>query len=104
MTKRSTSKLEPIDPKIERIFCSFRILVQNKIAIVKEKPMEEQLGINAPVGANIRAGVSARAIQNASRSLMGYAQPSLAGIKSCITRSTIQAENFVLKPSYIIMI
>ena len=81
-------------------------LVQDKIATIKEEPVEEQLGVNAPTRAGIRTGVGARAeaIQNALRLLMDYAQSSLSMTESCITRPTIQANNFELKPSYITMI
>ena len=61
MTKNNTSNLEPFNLEIERTFRSLRKLVKEKIAIVKEEPMERQDGANAPVGAGIgaRNGVGA---------------------------------------------
>ena len=49
-------------------------------------------------------GVGAGAIQNALRTLMDYAQPSLSGTKSCIRRPTIESTTFELKPSFMTMI
>ena len=78
----------------------------DKMATVKKDPIEEQLGVNAIVGVRIGATIGAGdgAIQNAPRTLMDYAQPSLLGIESCITRPTIQSNNFELKPSFVTMI
>ena len=88
MTRSNISKLKPIDPEIERTFCSLRKLVKDKIDTVKVEPMQEQHGINAQAGAAIRVGVRvgagegvrARVVQNVQRSLMDYVQPSLSGI------------------------
>ena len=74
--------------------------------------MERQDGANALVGAGIGTGngvgtsmgVGAGVIQNALRTLMDYAQPSLSRIESCIRRPTIESTIFKLKPSYVIMI
>ena len=74
--------------------------------------MERQDGANAPVGARIGAGngvgagvgVGVSVIQNAQRTLMDYAQPSLLGIESCIKRPTIESTTFELKHSYVTMI
>ena len=111
MTKSSTSNLELFDPEIERTFRSLRKLVKEKIATVKEEPMEMQEGANTPAGAGIGArngvgagvGIGAGAIQNVPRTLMDYAQPSLSGIESCIRRSAIESTAFELKPSYVTM-
>ena len=112
MTRSNTSNLEPFDLEIERTFRSLRKLVKEKIATVKEEPMERQDGANAPAGAGIGArngvgagvGVGAGAIQNAPRTLMDYAQPSLSGTESCIRRPAIDSDTFELKPSYVTMI
>ena len=74
--------------------------------------MERQKEENAPTGAEIGAGngvgasmgVGAGAIQNAPRTLMDYAQPSLLGTESCIRRPTIKSTIFELKPSYVTMV
>ena len=89
MTRSNTSNLEPFDSEIERTFRSLRKLVKEKIATVKEEIMERQ-GVVAPAGAGIGAGngvgvgvgvgVGTGAIQNAPRTLMDYAQPSLSGM------------------------
>ena len=50
MTRSNTSNLEPFDSEIERTFRSLRKLVQEKIATVKEEPMERQDGANAQIG------------------------------------------------------
>ena len=79
------------------------------IATVKEESMEIQEGANVPTGAGIGAGngagvgmgVRAGAIQNAPRTLMDYAQPSLSGTESCIIRPAIESFVFKLKPSYV---
>ena len=112
MTRSSTSKLEPIDPEIERTFRSLRKLVQDKIVTIKEEPMERQLRDDALAGVGNGAGervgarneVGAGAIQNAPRTLMDYAQPSLSGTESCIRRPAIESIAFELKPSYVTMI
>ena len=70
MTWSNTFKLKPINPKIERSFHSLYRLVQDKIATIKVKPIEEQHGVNAPtatgigvgVGVGIGEGVWARAV------------------------------------------
>ena len=74
--------------------------------------MERQDGANAPAGAGIGAGngvgvgvrVGVGAIQNAPRTLMNYAQPSLSRTESCIRRPTIESIAFELKLSYVTMI
>ena len=76
--------------------------------------MERQEGANAPAGVGIGArngvgvgvgvGIEAGAIQNAPRTLMDYAQPSLSGTESCIRRPAIDFDIFELKPSYVTMI
>ena len=74
--------------------------------------MERQEGVIAPAGAEIGArngigigvGVGAGVIQNAPRTLMDYAQPSLLGTESCIRRPAIESTTFELKPSYVTMI
>ena len=74
--------------------------------------MERQDKANAPVGAEIGAGngvgvgmgVREEVIQNAPRTLMDYAQPSLLGAESCIRRPTIKSTAFELKLSYVTMI
>ena len=112
MTRSSTSNLELFDPEIERTFRSLRKLIKEKIATVKEESMKRQERANAPAGAGIGArngvgagvGVGAGAIQNASRTLMDYAQPSLSGTESCIRRLVIESTAFELKPSYVTMI
>ena len=114
MTRSNTSNLEPFDSEIERTFRSLRKLVKEKIATVKEELMERQEGVVAPAGAGIRVGngvgvgagvgVGTGAIQNAPRTLMDYAQPSLSRTKSYIRRPTIESTTFELKPSYVTMI
>ena len=92
MTRSSTSNLELFDLEIERTFRSLRKLVKEKIATVKEESMERQ-GVNVPAGAGIGTGngvgvgvgIGAGAIQNAPRTFMDYAQPSLLGTE-CHTR------------------
>ena len=55
MTRSSTSKLEPFDPEIERIFHKLRNLVAKKLSPRNQSvKMEETL---APVGL-VRAGVA----------------------------------------------
>ena len=111
MTRSNTSNLEHFDSEIERTFRSLRKLVKEKIATVKEEPMERQ-GVVAPAGAGIGAGngvgagvrVGVGAIQNAPRTLMDYAQPSLSRTESCIRRPAIESTTFELKPSYVTMI
>ena len=97
MTRSNTSNLEPFDSEIERTFRSLRKLVKEKIATVKEEPMKRQEGVVAPVGAGI-------GVENAPRTLMDYAQPSLSGTESCIRRPAIESDTFELKPSYVTMI
>ena len=112
MTRSSTPNLEPFDSEIERSFLSFRKLVKENIVTVKEELMERQDGANASTGAGIGAGngvgagvgVGAGAIQNAPRTLMDYAQPSLSRTESCIRRPTIESTAFELKSSYVILI
>ena len=74
--------------------------------------MERQERANVPAGARIGAengvgaviGVGVGAIQNAPRTLMDYAQPSLLGTESCIRRPAIESTTFELKHSYVTMI
>ena len=41
MTRSITSKIEPIDPEIEKTFRSLRKLVKDKIVATKKEPMEK---------------------------------------------------------------
>ena len=112
MTRSSTSNLELFALEIEKPFRYLRKLVKEKIVIVKEELMKGQARVNALAGAGIGVGngvgvgmgVGVEAIEDAPRTLMDYAQPSLSGTKSCIIRPTIDSTVFELKPSYVSMI
>ena len=53
----NTSNLEPFDSEIERTFRSLRKLVKEKIATVKEEPMERQDGANAQLVQELELGM-----------------------------------------------
>ena len=101
------SQLEPFDPEIERTFCRLRNLVEARVSPKKERQeMDETPTLRA---ANIErvgneAAVGAAGVQNNTRTLMEYAQPSIDGHASCIRKPAVQANNFELKSSYVNMI
>ena len=101
MTRKSTSKLEPFDPEIERTFHKLRNLVEEKLSPKNQLVGMEEIPV--PVGP-VGAGVGAVVAENPRRTLMEYAQPLIDGTASCIRKPQVQANNFELKPSYVNMI
>ena len=75
------------DPEIEKTCRRLRAVVQKEISPEVSIPMDEQ-----------------RVIQQRERTMMEYATPSLNGTTSSITRPTVSANNFEIKPAIIQMI
>ena len=67
MTRSSTSKIEPFDPKIERTFHKLHNLVRKKLSPRNQLVKMEETP--APVG----AVVGAVGVENPRRTLMEYA-------------------------------
>ena len=111
MTKNNSSTLEPFDPEIERTLRRLRNLVKEKVSPKKERPTMEETRVlgaaniaGAGNGAAVEAAVGAAVVNNHRRTLMEYAQPSIEGTASCITKPEVHANQFELKPSYVNMI
>ena len=95
MTRSIIAKLEPFDLEIEITFHHLFVFIEIKLSPRKQRQEMD----NTPI-----AGARAGGAQEAHRSLMDYAQPSLSGATSCIKRPNVQSNNFELKPSFIQMI
>ena len=94
MTRSSTSKLEPFNPKVERTFHKLRNLVGEKLSLRNQSvKMEETPTL---IGAGTAVGVIGA--ENPKRTLMKYVQPSIDGTTSSIRKPVVQTNNFELKP------
>ena len=100
MTENNTSTLEPFDREIEWTLRRLRNLVEEKVSPNKKRPTMEEtrvLGAVNIVGVGNRAAVGAAVgavgVENPTRTLMEYAQPSIEGTASCIRIPAVHANN-----------